>query len=196
MNNHELIRKVREFSRMAYSYNIDPDEVESEALAELYHEPLSEMDNPEGFVFRAVKNTVIDLYRKEKRRATPVAEFYDNEVGGVEDRSEYDGLIDRVREHVVDIVAGIEDERYKSAVTGYYLNGLSTAQVAELMGVPKGTVLRLLYEARNSLSEGQVADLLTWDDFNTRKTQYNNRGHDEGASGELIAILREEGYLL
>lgn len=61
--------------------------------------------------------------------------------------------------------------------------------------MPKGTVGRLLYEARKGLSDDQVADLLAWDDFNRRETQYNNRGHDEGASSALIAMLRREGYL-
>lgn len=181
---------------MAHRYNIDPVEVESIALEQLYDEDISAMDNPEGFVYQVVKNRALDLYRKEKRRATPVPEFYDNMVGGVYDRSEFAGLVGRVRQHVESILESIEDERRREVASAYYVHGLPTRHIATIMELPKGTVKRLLYEARKQLEEDQLSDVLAWDDFNRLETQYNNRNYREGASERLIQLLRDEGFLL
>lgn len=196
MKHRYLLQKVREFSKIGLRYGVDTDEVESRAMEQLLGAEIDEDQNPDGFIYTTVKNAALQLYRKEKRRATPVPEFYDNMVGGVYDRSEFDGLVGRVRQHVESILQSIEDERRREAANAYYVHGLPTRHIAKMMELPKGTVYRLLYEARKQLEEDQLADVLAWDDFNRLETQHNNRNYGEGASEKLIGILRDEGFLL
>lgn len=103
-----------------------------------------------------LRNTFINQFRQQKSRPSPV------EFDQVAERPSSDTLYDadpegRIFDRMIDdqVIAAIDalPDEFRVAVVLSDLEGLSYQEVAELMGIPVGTVKSRLFRARKRLQE-------------------------------------------
>ena len=112
--------------------------------------------NCRAWLMTILRNTFINEFRREQRRPAPV------EFTGVEERSVFEDLakvdpeglfFDQiVDDEVVAAIDALPDE-FRIAVVLSDLEGLSYQEVAEIMGIPVGTVKSRLFRARKRLQQ-------------------------------------------
>ena len=119
--------------------------------------------NLKAWLYRILTNTFINIYRAKKRRPEE-SELEDVEdlylyrrLGGLEGaaagRSAEDELMDHFTEsEVVDAVESLP-EQFRMAVLLADVEGFSYKEIAEILGVPIGTVMSRLHRGRKSLQK-------------------------------------------
>jgi RNA polymerase sigma-70 factor (ECF subfamily) len=112
--------------------------------------------NCRAWLMTILRNTFINEFRRQKTRPTPI------EFEQVAERPFSESLYEadpegRIFDHIIDdqVVAAIDElpEEFRVAVVLSDLEGLSYQEVAELMGIPVGTVKSRLFRARKRLQE-------------------------------------------
>lgn len=100
------------------------------------------------WIYRIAVNTCYDQLRKAKRRRTdPLPEYHDPIDHGAEDAVDSAALRPELRlalEHL--------PEEFRTAVILSDIEGMSLPDVAEVMGVPVGTVKSRLFRARRLMA--------------------------------------------
>ena len=143
---------------MARSIVADAHEAEDAAQAALLlaHARLGELREPAAFAgwLRALVRTCA-LRAQRRRRAVLGEEHLASQP------SEGEGLPSQVLEASearAEVRAAVQrlHPRRQAVVEGYYLRGLSLRETANELGLPEGTVKRLLHEARERLRPGLV----------------------------------------
>lgn len=119
------------------------------------------------WVYRILQNLNIDRHRRNKRRTS--SEFDDGvgwrvaEVGvGYTARAQADGLEHTHRSEMHQVLhEALADlsENHREILVLREVQDLSYEEIAEVMGIPKGTVMSRLFHARRKLKE-QVVDRL------------------------------------
>ena len=64
-----------------------------------------------------------------------------------------DGFVDRSRQAVEDAVGRVLTDRMRQVYVMYYLDGISTTQIAEMLGVNRSTVSRTISRGRRNIME-------------------------------------------
>lgn len=101
------------------------------------------------WLMRIVANAATDLYRRRRvRMASDLHERVADDTAGP------DLMTDQVllRERLAEALAGL-NERQRMAVTMFDAEGFGHSEIAEVMGVPVGTVRSLVFHARRALRE-------------------------------------------
>jgi RNA polymerase sigma-70 factor (ECF subfamily) len=112
--------------------------------------------NCRAWLMTILRNTFINQFRQQKARPSPV------EFEQVAERASSAALYDadpegRIFDRMIDdqVIAAIDElpDEFRVAVVLSDLEGLSYQEVAELMGIPVGTVKSRLFRARKRLQE-------------------------------------------
>jgi RNA polymerase sigma-70 factor (ECF subfamily) len=124
-----------------------------------YYDRFEEGTNLKAWLFRILKNTFINAYRKKKNRPQNVPIDDLEEVlesiripdQGAPAATAEEVLVDGELDHEVrDALLGLAHE-YKMAVLLVDLQGMSYQEAADIMEVPLGTVMSRLYRGRKKL---------------------------------------------
>lgn len=128
------------------------EEITSELFVKLWlkRHNLSQVINPEVYLFISIKNACLNLIRSEKKRnsifslSSPIEEPMNQENSGMADQELY-----RVLDEAV---AGLPEQRRIIFIL-IKEDGLKTKVVAEIMGISVRTVENQLYKAVKSLAD-------------------------------------------
>jgi RNA polymerase sigma-70 factor (ECF subfamily) len=126
-----------------------------------YYDKFEEGTNLKAWLFKILKNTFINSYRK-KQQAPPKADFADIEESFesiVRDdnnqlpRNPEDELLEKVLDE--DVQQAIEElpHDYRMVVLLADLEGFSYKEIADILEIPVGTVMSRLYRGRRLLEE-------------------------------------------
>ena len=117
--------------------------------------------NLKAWLYRILTNTYINIYRAKKRRPDEsnledVEDLYlYRRLGGLEavqaGRSAEEEVLDRITD--TDVKAAIDSlpEQFRLAVVLSDIEGFSYKEIAEIMGVPLGTVMSRLHWGRRAM---------------------------------------------
>jgi RNA polymerase sigma-70 factor (ECF subfamily) len=112
--------------------------------------------NCRAWLMTILRNTFINQFRQKKSRPTPI------EFEQAAERPFADALYEadpegRIFDHIIDdqVIGAIDElpEEFRVVVVLSDLEGLTYQEVAELMGIPVGTVKSRLFRARKRLQE-------------------------------------------
>lgn len=105
-------------------------------------------------------------WRKRIADIRPIADEQDAKRDGSAEMSPEEQMLDRELAEIVQKAVHTLPERLRVAVLLYYMEELSTTQIAAVMKIPKGTVLSRLYQARKLLKKELEG---VWDDKDNEK---------------------------
>lgn len=106
--------------------------------------------NMPAFLYKIARNTVADFCRKNGQLKVVSAEH--NEVIDPQPGAEEKAAVDSDIENIKLVLSDIKDE-YREVISLRYLDDLSTAEVAEILGKSEGTVRVTLHRALKSLKK-------------------------------------------
>lgn len=120
--------------------------VERALLARDRYDPAARLD---AWCFRILRNAWIDMTRRARIRGVTV-DVHDTPEAAVTSGTE---TLDRLMlDEVLGAMAGLSDD-HREVLTLVCLEEMSYAEAAEVIGVPKGTVMSRLARARAALAE-------------------------------------------
>lgn len=194
---HEIVTTVHDLARK-HGFGADPDDIAQEVLVRVWKTGVRSMDdiqpNPRGWLYRLVKNTSIDAYRKATRRSEVELKEWDDATDD-EDVTDAD-LEARILAEVNRIIATIETDPYRVAAQAYYLMGLSTREIARRLDAPESTVRTRINRARQALDDADHATLIVWDEYQWgRKPSARQRSFVAAAPVGLLATLAKEAWV-
>jgi RNA polymerase sigma-70 factor (ECF subfamily) len=118
--------------------------------------------NLKAWLFRILTNAYINTYRKKQREPQKVSQDQVEDFDLYQELKDHDPELSRTPETIVldslvdsDILEAIEDlpEQFRLAVVLSDIEGFSYAEMAEIMGVPMGTVMSRLHRGRRALQK-------------------------------------------
>ena len=125
-----------------------------------YYDKFEEGTNLKAWLFKILKNTFINSYRK-KQQAPPKADFADIEESfetivrddGGAARTPEEELLEKVLDE--DVQQAIEElpHDYRMVVLLADLEGFAYKEIADILEIPVGTVMSRLYRGRRLLEE-------------------------------------------
>jgi RNA polymerase sigma-70 factor (ECF subfamily) len=120
--------------------------VERALLARDRYDPAARLD---AWCFRILKNAWIDMTRRSRIRGVTVDVHETPEAAVTEGTETLDRLM---LDQVLTAMAGLSED-HREVLTLVCLEDMSYAEAAEVIGVPKGTVMSRLARARAALAE-------------------------------------------
>ncbi|MCH8148432.1 MAG: RNA polymerase sigma factor [Planctomycetes bacterium] len=115
---------------------------------------LARLDDPARFrwwAYRIVANKCADWIRRGSVRRTAATELRDAAVSTRDDGSNQTDSADDVG-RMRDAMAKLPDEQ-RAVLSLHYLDEMGVREIAEVLGVPEGTVKSRLHHARNRLKD-------------------------------------------
>jgi len=118
--------------------------------------------NIKAWLFRIMTNAYINIYRKRQREPQKVSQEEVEEFDLYQELKDHDPQYQATPETIVldslvdsDIIQAIDDlpEQFRMAVVLSDIEGFSYAEMAEIMGVPMGTVMSRLHRGRKALQK-------------------------------------------
>lgn len=141
----------------------DAEDLVQETYLKAYrhYEQFEEGTNFRAWLFRILKNTFINEYRKQQRR--PLESDFADVEESAESRLDDEGrqrtptpeeqLLEGVLDEDVTRALGELPDDYRMAITLADLEGFSYKEIAETLEIPIGTVMSRLYRGRKRLEE-------------------------------------------
>jgi RNA polymerase sigma-70 factor (ECF subfamily) len=120
--------------------------VERALMARDRYDPAARLD---AWCFRILKNAWIDMTRRTRIRGVSV-DVHDTPEAAVTSGTESEDRL--MVDQVLGAMAGLSDD-HREVLTLVCLEEMSYAEAAEVIGVPKGTVMSRLARARAALAE-------------------------------------------
>ena len=126
-----------------------------------YYDKFEEGTNLKAWLFKILKNTFINSYRK-KQQAPPKADFADIEESfetivrddsGQQARTPEEELLEKVLDEDVQHAMEELPHDYRMVVLLADLEGFSYKEIADILEIPVGTVMSRLYRGRRLLEE-------------------------------------------
>jgi RNA polymerase sigma-70 factor (ECF subfamily) len=121
--------------------------------------------NIKAWLFRILTNAYINVYRKRQREPLKIPQDDVEEFDLYRELKDHDPQFSATPETIVldslvdsDILEAIDDlpEQFRLAVVLSDIEGFSYAEMAEIMGVPMGTVMSRLHRGRKALQKRLV----------------------------------------
>jgi RNA polymerase sigma-70 factor (ECF subfamily) len=118
------------------------------------------------WLYRIAYNMAIDFRRRSNRRGGAAVEFDESRVEGVADESltlqnrfgtPHELMIRKEESQQIQKVLAELSEEHRAVVTLREIDGMSYEEIAEVIGVSKGTVMSRLHYARKRLQQGLAA---------------------------------------
>ncbi len=149
-----------------FAYNLTRNETDANDLVQetylkayKFIESYRENTNAKAWLFRILKNTFINDYRKRKNRPTQV-DYEENVLFHQESDTLFSGSLD-LQEDMFSAMMGDEVTLAMEALKVDFrivillsdIEGFSYEEIAEIINVPIGTVRSRLFRARNMLKE-------------------------------------------
>lgn len=142
----------------------DAEDLVQETMLRAYRsfESFEPGTNLKAWLFRILTNAYINTYRKRQREPRKVSQDEIEEFDLYQQLREHDPDFSVTPENIVldnlvdsDIIAAIDDlpEQFRLAVVLSDIEGFSYAEMAEIMGVPMGTVMSRLHRGRKALQK-------------------------------------------
>ena len=125
-----------------------------------YYDKFQEGTNFKAWLFKILKNTFINRYRKRQRQ--PLRNSFDEIEGSFESKllespltargatPEEELMVDALDQDVQQALEALPED-YRTAVEMADLQGLSYREIADQLGIPLGTVMSRLYRGRRKL---------------------------------------------
>ncbi|MXW00083.1 MAG: sigma-70 family RNA polymerase sigma factor [Holophagales bacterium] len=125
-----------------------------------YYDKFQEGTNFKAWLFKILKNTFINRYRKRQRQ--PLKNSFDEIEGSFESKllespltargatPEEELMVDALDQDVQKALEALPED-YRTAVELADLQGLSYREIADQLGIPLGTVMSRLYRGRRKL---------------------------------------------
>ncbi|MGY4769729.1 sigma-70 family RNA polymerase sigma factor [Kribbella sp. CWNU-51] len=111
--------------------------------------------NLTGWLYRILRNTFINSYRKRQHEPMTVPHdswHLDVAQGHVEPSVEATVIDSIADERLVEALSSLP-ERYRRVLLLYDVDGFSYLEIAEIVGIPRGTVTSRLHRGRRTLRE-------------------------------------------
>jgi RNA polymerase sigma-70 factor (ECF subfamily) len=109
--------------------------------------------NCKAWLFRILKNTYINQYRKDKREPDVIEEFYDLIKSDSSDSTDLQKKIfDNLLDDEVSTALESLPETFRTAIILCDLEGMTYEEIAEIIECPIGTVRSRLHRARKMLA--------------------------------------------
>lgn len=148
--------KLNQLYRFCYSLTLDEASAYDllQNSLEKYLKSNTKKQNTVAFMYQIIRHQFIDDYRKQSKQKTePFKEqdYVDFDVKTLESLSIYEDLIEQVLEYLTPLEREI---LFYWAVEGY-----STQQIADMLAMPKGTVLSKIYRMRLRIKQQFNDDL-------------------------------------
>ncbi len=149
----DMAKPVFAFAAQRCSDCEDAEDLSQEILYRSFRALLTKDDltDPERFVWRIARNALANYYRGKARHGIGVPLDEIAEPAASED-SEETGEKEEILERLRGEIAFLSDLRRK-IVVAYYFDHKKTAEIAQTLGIPAGTVKWHLFEARKELKE-------------------------------------------
>ena len=140
--------------RLAYSKEDAEDLLQETFLTALEQLPKA-LENPRGFLFSTALYLWKSMKRKfaRRRRIAPVAPLDDNIA---DDASVEDGVIAQEESRLIRRLVSALPDRYKIPLVLYYSVEMGQADIADMLGIPVGTVKSRLHKGRRLVEKGLV----------------------------------------
>lgn len=165
MTKHELEQCVREYGKDIYSFckYLTPDPQEADDLyqdvfltAVKRHDRINRADNPKSYLLSVALRVWNNRKRKYawRRRIAgmePLTEYTPSGDSGLSPSLPEECILEEETRRAVRQAVEELPEKLRVTVLLYYMEGLSTAGIAEVLKLPKGTVLSRLHQARQRL---------------------------------------------
>lgn len=125
-----------------------------------YYDKFQEGTNFKAWLFKILKNTFINRYRKRQRQ--PLKNSFDEIEGSFESKllespltargatPEEELMVDALDQDVQQALEALPED-YRTAVELADLQGLSYREISDQLGIPLGTVMSRLYRGRRKL---------------------------------------------
>ena len=129
-----------------------------------YYDKFQEGTNFKAWIFKILKNTFINSYRKKQKQPhqsdfAAIEESFESQVSDrVTDRlkSPEDELLEKVLDEDVQRALESLPDDYRMAVILADLEGFSYKEIADILEVPLGTVMSRLYRGRKQLETAML----------------------------------------
>ncbi|MFN7976253.1 MAG: sigma-70 family RNA polymerase sigma factor [Acidobacteriota bacterium] len=112
-----------------------------------------------GWLFKIMTNTFIDQYRKSAK-APPLVELEEGDERAFAEEGHRDAgenpeesLFTNLLDEDINEALGALPERYRMPILLCDLEGFSYAEIADMLGIPVGTVMSRLYRGRRLLKK-------------------------------------------
>ncbi len=154
------VRQIFRFAYLKVSSKDDAEDITSRTFIRVWDSLKKEeqLKNPRAFAYRVVRNLVIDYYRKNRDRSPedsnkPKQVPLDDVVAlDKEMRADEKAILAMEVEEVKKALKEINED-YQNIIIWYYLDELTTAEIAELLEKPEASVRVLIHRAVSSLKE-------------------------------------------
>jgi RNA polymerase sigma-70 factor (ECF subfamily) len=112
--------------------------------------------NLTGWLYRILRNTFINSYRKRLSEPRTVPEAWYRSTNGAQRNVEASAetiVVASIPDQRLQEALASLPERYRRVVLLFYVEGFSYKEIAGIVGVPRGTVMSRLHRGRKALKE-------------------------------------------
>ena len=168
------VDQIFRFAYLKVNSKDDAEDMTSRVFTRLWEtiqrEDFSELQNPRAFLYSVTRNMVIDYYRKHRPRqleesegsnpySVPTKNYRSRHVPlediVVEDRQMRADEIAAIRSQMEEVREALSklSDNYQNIIIWYYLDELTTSEIAELLEKPESSVRVLIHRAVSSLKK-------------------------------------------
>src|SRR5688572_30601682 len=150
----EDIAWLKRLATMLANDRDDADDLVQEAWIAAWRRQPDATRPMRGWLTKVVRDLAGMKHRSDRRRAARHALTDDAQAPAAPDE-----LLEQIRLHrrLVELVIEL-DEPYRSTIIGRFVEGRTSAAIAQSLGIPAGTVRKRLHEALSRLRAGLDAD--------------------------------------
>ncbi len=162
----ENIERIFRFVYLKVGNKDDAEDVTSQVFVrfwKLWGEKIKKkekLDNPRALLYTIARNLIIDYYRKNRPERDEKKDSKKKKSVSVEDvivvdkqmRADEKAVLDSQIEEVMQALGNINED-YQSIIIWYYLDELTSAEIAKILDKPESSVRVLIHRAVGALKK-------------------------------------------